>query len=287
MPLTAHHPTQELIDIVGALGGTWHGHTAMCRCPAHSDRTPSLSLRQGDHGILVTCFAGCRREDVLRELRRVPPCDSYPTPPNPPSRGRANIERLWEEAGPAGSALPWKYLLSRGFDCVPADLRFHPRCPHGPKPHTVFKPAILVAVREGRQLKAVQRIFLDPATGRHADKVMLGRLGGGAWKGRAASTILGLAEGFESAEAYAQLHNQPCWGTLGARRLDQIILPDMVEDLVLAGDNDFEGRRAVDRATERYGRPGLCIRPDFPPASFKDWAEVLEHHRKRGRGQRQ
>ena len=72
MPLTARRPSQELIDLVGALGGTWHGRTAMCLCPAHADSTPSLSIRQGDRGILVTCFAGCDREDVLRELRRIP-----------------------------------------------------------------------------------------------------------------------------------------------------------------------------------------------------------------------
>src|SRR3546814_19020760 len=72
MPLTARRPSQELIDLVGALGGTWHGRTAMCLCPAHPDRTPSLSIRQGDRGILVTCFAGCDRDDVLLELRRLP-----------------------------------------------------------------------------------------------------------------------------------------------------------------------------------------------------------------------
>ena len=74
MPLTAKRPTQELIDIVGALGGTWSGYIAMCRCPAHSDSDPRLSIRQGDRGILVTCFAGCSREDdqvaTIRHPRR-------------------------------------------------------------------------------------------------------------------------------------------------------------------------------------------------------------------------
>ena len=59
MALTAIRPTQDLIDLVGSLGGSWHGRTAMCLCPAHADREPSLSIRQGDRGILVTCFAGC------------------------------------------------------------------------------------------------------------------------------------------------------------------------------------------------------------------------------------
>lgn len=65
MTIVARRPSQQLIDIVGTLRGTWHGTRAMCRCPAHDDHTPSLSLRQGDRGILVTCFAGCDSIDVL------------------------------------------------------------------------------------------------------------------------------------------------------------------------------------------------------------------------------
>src|SRR3546814_11757659 len=70
MALIAHKPSQELIDLVGALGGSLHGRTAMCLCPAHADRTPTLSLRQGERGILVTCFAGCERGAILPELAR-------------------------------------------------------------------------------------------------------------------------------------------------------------------------------------------------------------------------
>ena len=100
MPLIAKKPTQELVDIVGALGGTWTGYIAMCRCPAHNDSDPSLSVRQGDRGILVTCFAGCAREDVLRELGRVRPGRHYHAPePTNPQRA-ANIERLyWDQVG--------------------------------------------------------------------------------------------------------------------------------------------------------------------------------------------
>src|SRR3546814_11074798 len=71
MALTAHPPTQDLINLVGTLGGTWHGRTEMCLCHAHADKNPSLALRQGARGSLVTCFDGCARWDVLRELARV------------------------------------------------------------------------------------------------------------------------------------------------------------------------------------------------------------------------
>lgn len=38
-------------------------------CPAHDDRTPSLSIRRtADGRVLLHCFAGCRTDDVLAAL---------------------------------------------------------------------------------------------------------------------------------------------------------------------------------------------------------------------------
>jgi uncharacterized membrane protein YsdA (DUF1294 family) len=45
MTLPANRPTQELVDIVGALVGHWTGYIAMCRCPVH--KTPNQAFRFG------------------------------------------------------------------------------------------------------------------------------------------------------------------------------------------------------------------------------------------------
>jgi len=37
----------------------------IARCPAHDDRSPSLSIKQADDRILVHCFGGCEPGDVL------------------------------------------------------------------------------------------------------------------------------------------------------------------------------------------------------------------------------
>jgi hypothetical protein len=38
-------------------------------CPAHADRSPSLSIREGDDGrVLLHCFAGCGLDEVLATL---------------------------------------------------------------------------------------------------------------------------------------------------------------------------------------------------------------------------
>jgi KaiC/GvpD/RAD55 family RecA-like ATPase/biotin operon repressor len=42
-------------------------HHKAC-CPAHTDSTPSLSVRLGDRGVLLRCFAGCTHQDVVAAL---------------------------------------------------------------------------------------------------------------------------------------------------------------------------------------------------------------------------
>ena len=37
-------------------------------CPAHADRSPSLSIRESDGKILLYCFTGCSAEEVLDSL---------------------------------------------------------------------------------------------------------------------------------------------------------------------------------------------------------------------------
>ena len=41
----------------------------MARCPAHDDRTPSLSITERNGSVLVHCFAGCRQSEVIEALR--------------------------------------------------------------------------------------------------------------------------------------------------------------------------------------------------------------------------
>ncbi len=66
MPLGLH-----LENLLNALGydGPRPRRQYMCLCPAHEDRTPSLSVRATDDGkILLHCFAGCRTSEIVRTL---------------------------------------------------------------------------------------------------------------------------------------------------------------------------------------------------------------------------
>lgn len=281
MSLVARTPSQELADLVGTLGGRWHSQAAMCRCPAHADSTASLSLRQGDSGILVHCFAGCTTTEVLSALRQLTPKATYAIPQKGQSRGRANIHRLWDEAIPVEGTLAERYLVRRGLTKHLPDLRYHPRCPKGAAPNVRFLPALLVAIREGPEVRAVQRVFLDANTGEHTAKLTLGSLGAGGWQGARAGEELAIAEGFETAAAFHQLTGIPCWASLGGERLYRVAVPSQVKRLIIAEDNDAEGRRLAAKALSAHESRGLAVRRKPPPSAFGDWADALTG---RGRG---
>lgn len=53
----------SLFDSVRQRGSRWSA-----RCPGHVDQSPSLSIAQGDRGILVRCFAGCSLQEICKAL---------------------------------------------------------------------------------------------------------------------------------------------------------------------------------------------------------------------------
>ena len=58
-------PAQRLLNRLEKVRSTGEGSYIAC-CPAHDDRTPSLSIKECDDGrLLVHCFAGCPTSDVL------------------------------------------------------------------------------------------------------------------------------------------------------------------------------------------------------------------------------
>lgn len=271
MTLTALRPTQDTINLVTALRGTWHGSYAMCRCPAHDDRSPSLSIRQGTSGLLVHCFAGCNPRDIMRALRNTDRVRGVEPRPTHSLHSSHLALRLWSDATGVHGTLGERYLIGR---CLPLDLpdvRFHPKCPLGRKPDTAFHQALLVAVRDGGRLVAVQRIILDPKTNQHRGKFLLGRCGQGAWQPTPSGRILAVAEGFEDAAAFTRLTGVTCWAAMGASRLPILHLPPELDTLIIAEDNNSPGRRAAHRATIAYARPGLQIIRSSPRLG-DDWA---------------
>jgi hypothetical protein len=57
------YTTDELLDKFDKVRCNRKGWTS--RCPAHDDKTPSLSISEGDRGWLIKCWAGCDFEDIV------------------------------------------------------------------------------------------------------------------------------------------------------------------------------------------------------------------------------
>lgn len=57
-----------LLDRLESVRQGRHGRW-MAKCPAHDDRSPSLSIREtGDGTILLHCFAGCGAADIVAAI---------------------------------------------------------------------------------------------------------------------------------------------------------------------------------------------------------------------------
>ena len=276
-------------EIVERLGGEWHRRGGMCRCPAHDDRTPSLSVRTGERRLLFHCFGGCDTGRVIRALRALrltgtsagaASGEEALSPADPDRRNRGAAARLWSAAHPIERSPAAAYLSRRGLMTQVSDLRYHPRAPYGRGHRVIFRPALLAAVRDAGGLVAVHRTFLDPRSARLADlpqpKRALGRLGAGAVRLREPQGgVLGWAEGIENAIAATQLTGLPCWATLGTERFARVALPPSVERLILFLDNDPGGRRAEKLAREAHAGSPVRIEARYPRRPGDDWNDVL------------
>jgi hypothetical protein len=275
---------QQARELVERLGGNWAPHCGMCRCPAHADRRPSLSVRAGRTRLLLHCFAGCKASDILRILQQqglidpaaaAPPFEAIlgPVPVASPEVAL----RVWGGGRTIAGTPAEAYLAGRGLQTGSAELRYHPRTPHGPAPVTRFRPALIAAVRDEQRLVAVHRSFLDPRRPRLAElpdpRCGLGRFEGGAVRLGGEGARLGLAEGIETALSASTLFGVPCWATLGTERFRLIAIPPEVRELSLFLDNDAGGRRAEALAREAFGH--LPIDVHYPRAEGWDWNDVL------------
>ena len=101
-----HQLERRARTIVESLQGRWSRGKGMCCCPAHDDRTPSLSVTLGRKAILFHCFAGCSNEEVIAALDRqgVRSCDLFDSSgavaaDRPEKRAfNSNARRLWHSA---------------------------------------------------------------------------------------------------------------------------------------------------------------------------------------------
>lgn len=121
----------EFADLVHARRtgrGRWQA-----KCPSHPDRRPSLSIRQGERGILLRCWsAGCTAEQVCAALG-IRVADLFDGPPATPEqlailnaerKAKAAQERRERAVGRAQRDRVWK--LQQLADSLGANLVLRP-----------------------------------------------------------------------------------------------------------------------------------------------------------------
>jgi putative DNA primase/helicase len=280
--------------IAKALGGRKAGSGWTARCPAHDDRTPSLSIRDAeDNKVLVRCHAGCNQGRVITALRtrglwaensphslsRMVRRTSVERKPDQDDARRSEAAlAIWQSAQPAQGTQVAAYLASRGIDLPPPDaLRFHAGLKH---PSGGIWPTMVALVTNGADGMpiAIHRTYLARDGGGKApidpQKMMLGPCRGGAVRLAEPGDVLMVGEGVETCLAAMQASGYPAWAALSTSGLRSLDLPTNIHDVIVLADGDEAGEAAARDCALRWKRQGRRVRIARPPQGM-DFNDML------------
>jgi putative DNA primase/helicase len=279
--------------IAKALGGRKAGPGWMACCPAHDDRTPSLSISDSDDGkVLVRCHAGCEQERVIAFLRTRGLWEekgdrrlARPTPRivDADRQDRDDAKRtemalaIWQAATPAGGSVVESYLASRGLHLPPSPtLRVHGGLRH---PAGGIWPAMIALVTRGINdvPLAIHRTYLAHDGGKapvEPQKMMLGPCRSGAVRLAAVGNVLMVGEGIETCLTAMQVTGSPAWAALSTSGLRTLELPLALREVIVLADGDDPGETAARHCARRWKQEGRRVRIARPPPGM-DFNDML------------
>jgi hypothetical protein len=59
---------EQIVSLLSAVRSHGDNRWIAC-CPAHDDKSPSLTIKQTNHRVLIRCFAGCEIADICTAIR--------------------------------------------------------------------------------------------------------------------------------------------------------------------------------------------------------------------------
>lgn len=282
-----------------------NGDGFLVPCPAHDDRKPSLSIRDGKDGrLLVKCFAGCdfaRIRDALKARNLWPKGRSGPYVP--PDTGKPIdrtdlLDRIWAE-GVLLYELSWTvipYLKTRGISFPDPNHWYHPtgwpldllehrklEVYENRRPTGQFFPAMLAAIRnpDGIPVGIHITLLLYGGEGKapvENQRRMIGvkpeaTKGGAVRLFDPVDGVVALAEGIETALSAYIVTGTPCWAALSAGGIERVVLPKDIRKADIFADNDSAGLAAASTACLRFrkeGRESEILVPNEPGWDFND-----------------
>jgi len=289
-------------DIVKALGG----RNGLARCPSHDDRTPSLSISDGEGGgILVHCHAGCSQAAVIDALRQLGlwPEGGKLTPMTEAERERrrqqeaererqrnrrdAFIEGLWQKTwaeamrGRDSPIERWLDVrlgtkLARNLDPDQLPLRWASHCTRG----SDRAPAMVALMTDpvtGEPCGLHRTFLLPDGSGKspiEPVRMMLGRAGViRLTPDDEIVECLGVCEGIESGLAIMAFGYRPMWacGSLGG--LTDFPVLAGVDCITVFSDPKPHEKEGARSCAKRWAEAG---RRSFLRTPYKgDWNDAL------------
>jgi hypothetical protein len=263
------------------------GYLVPCPVPSHGkgrgDRSPSLSIGDGQKHLVVNCFAGCDPNDVLDELLRRGLLDSATRRPvaNKPTEQRASdsaeqyqkrqhekASRLWSRRLPIQGTIVETYWRKRGITCaLPSTLGFLPAkgdfppsmiaaiaIPDEPEPGVVGVPCDVRSVH-------VTRLLPDGSDREHGKgaKIIIGRPLGCPIVLAPPNDLLAIAitEGIEDALTVHAALGMGAWAAGSAGMMPSLAdkVPDYIEAVTVFAHPDKAGQTgAIELAKRLYGQ---------------------------------
>lgn len=278
------------------------GHEFVGLCPFHEERTPSFRIN--DTKGLYNCFGCGAGGDAIAFLIQAEGLTFSQAvfrllgdaewPESVPIDRKAAARREKSDRAAAILSAQAEWHETRGIIGTPAEIYLRSRGIEGPLPSTVRFgrvplwrnketgasgkrcPALILGAQDrGGKIVGVQHIFLTE-DGRKAPmrnpKLSLGQLRGSAVRlGPPARRII-LVEGPEDGMTiFKKPARFPVWITTGTGMMPFVDLPDEVEHITLAGDNNAAGRAAVEKSTITYQAQGRTVDSIFPSPIFEDF----------------
>ena len=297
------------LEAVRRVGRGW-----IARCPAHPDRTPSLSVGVGADGrVLLRCFAGCALDAILAAIglevsdlfpgepdrwrwTRAPklPAPRREPTPRPDDGVRRKLEGLWSKGIPLerpGAELGRRYLEVRGIKlgALPAWplLRLHPGLPYreGGQALGTF-PTLLAKVEHPTHgLVALHRTYLAPDGSGKAPvpspKKLTTPTFPGATRGAGVRLLpvvgeeVAVAEGIETALAIAVATGLPAFAAVSAGGLEAWTPPRGAKAVLIGADGDEAGRKAAATLARRLLAMGVRVRLAVAEEG-RDWLDLVK-----------